>query len=169
MKNINHSHRILETFKDWSDYERQTVEDGFALMDLHRQIDMFSEIWGSRFNVSVKQIEILEILYSHPEMRLTPADLADMVHLTRSTMTGNLDTLQEKKFISRESHPKDRRMTVIRLTEEGIEFCKKIMPKRYSDILRVMKMFTPEEKIHLKKIYKKLLNLMREIATEATN
>ncbi len=169
MKNKKYINRILETFDDWSDMDKEIIADGFVLLDLHREIDMFTEILGSSYDISTKQIEILELLYSHPENQLTPAELADEVHLTRSTMTGNLDSLEKKGFISRESHPSDRRMTLIRMTEEGVKFCENTMPQRYSDILRVMKVLTPEEKNGMKEIYTKLLHLLKEIAMEESN
>lgn len=169
MKYENCLKKINETIEDCSEQHRQIITEGLALMDLHREIEMFAEIIGSRFDIPIKHMEILEILFSHPEKQLTPAELSDEVHLTRSTMTGNLDTLQTKGLITRESHPSDRRMTLIKITDKGIEFCKKAMPKRYSDILKVMKALTSEERNQMKGIYVKLLNVIKEIAMEGTD
>lgn len=160
---------ILETFGNYSEDNMKIITEGLVLMDLHREIEMFAEIIGSRFDIPVKHMEILETLFSHPERQLTPAELSDEVHLTRSTMTGNLDTLQTKGLILRESHPSDRRSTLIKITDKGIEFCQKIMPRRYSDIFKVMNSLTSEERNQMKEIYKKLLNVIKEIATEGTN
>jgi DNA-binding MarR family transcriptional regulator len=169
MKYDKYSKLINETLGDWPIEDREIITEGMALMDLHREIEMFTEIIGSRFDIPVKQLEILEILFSYTEKELTPAELADEVHLTRSTMTGNLDALQKKGFISRESHPSDRRSTLIKITNKGIEFCKKAMPKRYSDIYKVISSLTSEERNQLKEIYKKLLNVIKEIAMEGSN
>lgn len=169
MKYENYSKILEETLQDWPEEHRQIIAEGLSLMDLHRETEMFAEIIGSRFDIPIKQLEILEILFSHIEKELTPAELADEVHLTRSTMTGNLDALQKKGFITRESHPSDRRSTLIKITDIGIEFCKTAMPKRYSDILRVMRVISPDERNLMKEVYKKLLNVMKEIAMEGIN
>ncbi len=169
MKYEKYSKIIKDTLEDWPVENRETITDGLALMDLHREIEMFAEIIGSRFDIPIKQLEILEILFSYTEKELTPAELADEVHLTRSTMTGNLDALQKKGFITRESHPSDRRMTLIKITDKGIEFCKGAMPKRYADVFKVMSALSPDERNQMKDIYKKLLNLIKEIAMEGTN
>ena len=169
MKFDNYSKLITETFFEGPEKYKQIITEGLTLMDLHREIEMFAEIIGSRFDIPVKHMEILETLFLHPEMQLTPAELSDIVHLTRSTMTGNLDTLQGKGLITRESHPSDRRSTLIKITDKGIEFCKNAMPKRYSDILKVMIALTSEERYQMKEIYKKLLNVIKEIAMEETN
>jgi DNA-binding MarR family transcriptional regulator len=164
----NYSKIIKYTFEDCPAELMEIIIEGLTLMDLHREIEMFVEIIGSRFDVSKKQMEILEILFSNTEKKLTPAELADEVYLTRSTMTGNLDALQGKGLIERESHPSDRRSTLIKITDNGIEFCKKAMPKRYSDILKVTSSLTSDERNQMKKIYKKLLNVIKKIAMEGT-
>lgn len=169
MDTENHSKMILETLKDWSDKDKEIITEGMELLSLHREIEMFKEIQGSRYNLSIRQIEILERLFFHPEKQLTPAELADEVYLTRSTMTGNLDSLQQKGYVSRESHPRDRRMTLVKITDEGIEFCRKIMPEKYSEILKVMKSLTTEERNIMKTIYSKLLVLIKETALEVVN
>ena len=169
MKDQKYSSILIESLKSWPEEDKQIISEGIILMDLHREIEMFAEVIGSRLGLSARQMEILEILYNHPEKQLTPAQLADEVHLTRSTMTGNLDTLQDRGYISRGSHPNDRRMILINLTKEGAEFCKEIIPQRYSDILKVMKVMSSEERDHLKIIYTKLLNFTRKLATEDSN
>ena len=169
MKHENYSKIIKKTLEDWPEERREIIAEAMALMDIHREIDMFVEIIGSKFDIPIKQLEILEVLFSHTEKELTPAELADEVHLTRSTMTGNLDALQRRGFIIRESHPSDRRMTLIKITDKGIEFFKTVLPKRYSDVFKVSNALTPDERNQMKKIYKKLLNLLKEIAMEGTN
>ncbi len=166
MKDQRYTDIIIESLKAWPDEDKQTVREGLFLLDLHREIEMVTDIIGSKLGLHVRQIEILEILYNHPDRTLTPAQLADEVHLTRSTMTGNLDSLQKKGFIKRESHPIDRRMLLIKLTQEGIDFCKKTMPKRYAHILRVMKGMSDNERKNLSKIYSKLLGIIMELAEE---
>lgn len=168
MKDPIYPNMILDSLSTWPAEDKEIIRDGLTLLDLHREIDMLAEVIGSRRGLPVRQMEILEILFSHPEKQLTPAQLADEVHLTRSTMTGNLDNLQDKGFISRESHPSDRRMTLIKLTKEGIDFCNSIMPQRYSDILKVMKIISGEERNILKTIYTKLLRFTKELAMEET-
>jgi DNA-binding MarR family transcriptional regulator len=166
MKDQRYTDMIIDSLKAWPDKDKKIVREGLFLLDLHREIEMITDIIGSKLGLHVRQIEILEILYNHPDMRLTPAQLADEVHLTRSTMTGNLDSLQKKGFIKRESHPDDRRMLLITLTQEGIDFCKKTMPQRYEHVLRVMKGISGDERKNLREIYEKLLGIIREIAEE---
>jgi DNA-binding MarR family transcriptional regulator len=166
MKDQRYTDMIIESLKTWPDKDKKIIHEGLFLLDIHREIEMVADIVGSKLGLHVRQIEILEILYNHPDMQLTPAQLADEVHLTRSTMTGNLDSLQKKGFVKRESHPDDRRMLLITLTQKGIDFCKEAMPQRYTDILMVMKGMSDDERKSLREIYEKLLGIIRKLAEE---
>ncbi|MCA9600669.1 MAG: MarR family transcriptional regulator, partial [Myxococcales bacterium] len=49
----------------------------------------------------------------------TPSELARLLHLDRSTVTGIVNRLVQRKLIARETHPADRRRAVLRLTAIG--------------------------------------------------
>lgn len=51
----------------------------------------------------------------------TPATVASATHLTRSTMTGVLDRMERKGWLTRERSQSDRRKVVLRLTPAGRE------------------------------------------------
>ena len=169
MKDHKTINKILNSLEDWSDEDKNIMLEGRILMDYHREIEMHAETLDSRFGVPLTHIYILEILYCHPENQLTPAELADEIHMTRSTMTGNLDSMQHKGLIKRKSHPSDRRMTLITITEQGVEFLKKTIPVKFSDMLKVMKTLTPDERKTMVNVYRKLLTTIKEIAMEGIN
>lgn len=159
----------IKSIKGWPEKDKKIIYEGLVLMHLHREIDMYAEMRTSRFGLSVRQMEILDILFHNPGRQLTPADLADEAHLTRSTMTGNLDSLERKGFLSRKIHPKDRRMMLVNLTKEGLEFCNEKMPERYNEILEIIGSLSLNDRKHIKRIYIKLLTLLKEISVEETN
>ena len=49
----------------------------------------------------------------------TPGQVADLVKVSRTTMTGILDRLESDGLISRRIHPEDRRCFVLELTDAG--------------------------------------------------
>lgn len=60
------------------------------------------------------------VLQSLGQEDLRPiATIGQQLGFTPSTMTGLVDRLEEQGFLRRESHPKDRRATVLRLTRKG--------------------------------------------------
>jgi len=60
------------------------------------------------------------VLQSLGQENLRPiAAIGQQLGFTPSTMTGLVDRLEEQGFVKRESHPSDRRATVLRLTKKG--------------------------------------------------
>ncbi len=155
---------ILKFMENWPEADREKVREGLSLLRLHREIEMLSELYAARLGLSARQMETLEVLFHHLDRALTPAHLADRVHLTRSAMTSNLDSLQHKGYLRRASHPKDRRMILITLTQKGIDFCNKNLPKRYRDIQGVMGVLSPEERRQLKDFYDRIILFLKEMS-----
>ena len=50
---------------------------------------------------------------------LPPNQIADRMILTRATITGLVDSLERRGFVTREAHPSDRRMHLVQVTPEG--------------------------------------------------
>lgn len=50
---------------------------------------------------------------------ISAGELAAVLHVHPSTLTGVLSRLIDRKLISRTAHPDDRRRTVLRLTDQG--------------------------------------------------
>ena len=50
---------------------------------------------------------------------LPPNQIADRMILTRATITGLVDSLERRHFVTREPHPTDRRMHLVQITPEG--------------------------------------------------
>jgi DNA-binding MarR family transcriptional regulator len=159
---------IEQYLKGLPNVDPRIVLDGLSLMHLHHEVDMLTEILSSRWGINARQMETLQTLFHHPDRSLTPAQLAEEVHLTRSAMTSNLDSLERKGYIARGAHKGDRRMIAVTLTETGIEYCEEKLPDRYRDCSRVIGVLTDEEKDTLTKAYKKIADLLNEILKENT-
>lgn len=158
--------RIRHYLERLPDVDTEIVLEGLSLQHLHHEVDMLSEIFHSRLGLSARQIETLEALFHRPDRSLTPAQLADEIHLTRSAMTSNLDSLERKGYLSRAVYKGDRRMIAVTLTEKGLKYCEEIMPFRYHDISRVIGLLSPEERRTLYEAYNKIIEFVKEILKE---
>jgi DNA-binding MarR family transcriptional regulator len=157
---------IREYLKKFPDINAGLALEGFSLLSLHREVEMLAEEFSSVHGLSARQIETLEALFHSPERSLTPAQLAEEVHLTRSAMTSNLDSLERKGYLARAAHKDDRRMIRVSLTEEGISYCEDQLPLRYRDIVRVIGVLAKEERRILTGAYEKIIDSLREILKE---
>jgi DNA-binding MarR family transcriptional regulator len=50
---------------------------------------------------------------------LPPNQIAERMILTRATITGLVDSLERRDYVTREPHPSDRRMHLVQITPEG--------------------------------------------------
>ena len=165
-------HNMLEGIRHYlenmPDIDPKVVIDGLSLLRVHHELDLLSELVHSRLGFNARQMETLEALFHNPEKTLTPAQLTDVVHLTRSAMTSNLDSLERKGYIARAIHKEDRRMIAVTLTEKGIKFCEERLPIRYRDMIKIISLITPEEREALYSIYNKILGFLRQALKEDT-
>jgi DNA-binding MarR family transcriptional regulator len=69
-------------------------------------------------NVSAAGGLVLGVLRDRGPM--APSEIGDRLIVTRATVTGLVDSLERRGFVSRSGHPTDRRSVVIELTPAGL-------------------------------------------------
>jgi len=94
----------------------------------------------------------------HPR---TPAELADLSHVTRATMTGLIDTLERDGLVKREPDLTDRRMMSVTLTTKGQALLERILPKHFQRMAKLMQPLSEGER-------KTLVQLLTKILRQAT-
>ena len=163
-------HEIIERIRQYleklPDIDPQLVLEGLSLLHLHHEIELQVEILSTRMGFNGRQMETLEALFHHPDRSLTPAQLADEVHLTRSAMTSNLDSRERKGYLTRSAHKGDRRMVAVTLTEKGIRFCEERLPERYHDMANVIGILAPEDRHIVLKAYNRIAEFLKELLEE---
>jgi DNA-binding MarR family transcriptional regulator len=87
-------------------------------------------------------------------------ELADSCDCTRSTITGVVDTMEEHKLVTRENNPKDRRSTLVKLTEKGKKL-KNATPPIESMVNGCCPGINQEEIETLSELLQKLLNSLK--------
>ena len=116
--------------------------------------------------LSARRFEVMESLFHTPDHCLTPAELAEYVGQTRQAMTSTLDGLEKRKLVERTAHPKDRRMTLVRLTPEGTAYIKGVLVEHYAGGVKLVKYLDPEERKMMSRIHQKLVMGLRDLMKE---
>jgi DNA-binding MarR family transcriptional regulator len=117
----------------------------------------------ARYGVSQGRFTTLMALRRQPEGRATPAELAEHLAVTRATVTGLLDGLEEDGLLERSHRTDDRRSVSVTITKKGLALIEKILPDHYARIGALMKKLTRQEKKQLTV----LLGKVRESVAEA--
>lgn len=152
--------RIMEYVRSLDGIDPQVLQEGLEIARLHRQMEQVIENDMAGWGLTARQVEIMEYLYHGEEATMTPAELSDIVGLTRSAMTSALDSLENLGYTVRAPHPSDRRMIAITLTPAGRVFIAKRLPERYKKLYHVMDSLSKNERTVLIRVYRKVIELL---------
>ncbi len=150
---LEHSHGVT------SDVEQDRIRE---IIYLIRKIIQANEIYtkelNKKFQVSAPQLQSLLTLYENGPLPLS--HIAKLIMVKSSTVTGIIDRLEQKGFVSRVRDSKDRRVINIELTEEGKHLVENTPPPFQQKIVNGLKKFPEDEKKQIITALTKLTNLL---------
>jgi len=85
-------------------------------------------------------------------------ELARHLNCNASNMTGLIDRMEENNWVYREHSDEDRRIWLVKITEEGIELKKRLIPEHIDNIKERFSCLSEEELEDLKKLLGKLID-----------
>ena len=97
---------------------------------------VFESVSG-QFGLSQGRLLVLIVMNRTPLETLNPSFLAEKLSVTRATMTGLLDGLENKNLIERVADTRDRRRIGVRLTPEGKQVLEELLPNYYQNMARL--------------------------------
>lgn len=115
------------------------------------------ETFFSQFDLSIGRFTLMFLLEEAPN-GMMPSELAHKVGVTQATISGLINSLEKAQLVVRETHEKDGRAFVIKLTEKGHATVGSIAPDYYRRINKFWVQFQPEER-------KQLIGLMERMVT----
>jgi DNA-binding MarR family transcriptional regulator len=95
---------------------------------------------------------VLILLMREESTTSTPSILADKLGVTRATMTGLLDGLEQSGLVSRVFAKEDRRSIKIRLTGAGQAKLDVVMPDYYRRLRQCMQGLDEEKRVQLQQL-----------------
>lgn len=81
---------------------------------------------------------VLLALMTTPERRLEPRQIADRLQLSRPSVTGLLDTLQDRGFVVRRPHSDDRRRVLVEPTQQALRLLEDHLPDYFEEHARLL-------------------------------
>ena len=160
MQSENTAKRILEFASHLDGIDVEILRQGLEISRLHRQIEQRFEHDWAQWGLSAVQVRILMSLFHNDEGTMTPALLSEEAILTRSAMTGALDSLEKLGHLERRRHAEDRRKVAVCLTPSGRAFLREHLPSLYRKIHRLMSHLTQQERAFFQRAYRKMLDLL---------
>lgn len=126
--------RVRQTFKRLANEQSPANANAFEavtrLLDISEQLlDRFSAVYA-RYDLSRGRIRILiTLLGEQSDKGLQPTELAELCGISRATVTGVVDTLEQQGLVERAANDGDRRTVHVRLTPEGRQRIDAIFPE----------------------------------------
>jgi len=107
------------------------------------------EIQIRPFGLTESEFRVLATLFSQPEGCAHPSDLCAKTSLSPANMSRISDALVSRDLITRLSSVHDRRKMVLRITEQGEELVRRLLPPMYGPLLEIFKDFSEGEQLQL--------------------
>ncbi len=95
---------------------------------------------------------VLILLMREDSLTSTPSMLAEKAGVTRATMTGLIDGLEQNGLVERVYTKNDRRSVLIRLTDAGQAKLDAVMPDYYRRVRKCMQSLNDEKRTQLQQI-----------------
>ena len=95
---------------------------------------------------------VLILLMRETDLTSTPSVLAEKLGVSRATMTGLLDGLEQGGLVQRILVPEDRRSVKVRLTEAGQARLDAVMPDYYTRLRQCMQGLSEQQRNDLQMI-----------------
>lgn len=120
----------------------------FLLTRAHQTVFQYLKAKLAQFDVTPVQYGILKCLWS--ENSQTPKQIAEVLGLDSSTITGIIDRMENKKLVIRTANQDDRRTLKIVITDRGLEL-RQPVERAVDEVNKYMlEIFTDEEQKQLK-------------------
>ncbi|MDF2597151.1 MAG: winged helix DNA-binding protein [Clostridia bacterium] len=104
----------------------------------------FPEEW-IELDMKFSKFELFTMLFLDKRKEITMTELVEYINSPMSTATGIVDRLVKSGYVSRERSDTDRRIVILRLTEQGLQLIKKLKDMISGYLNVVLEDLTEEE------------------------
>jgi DNA-binding MarR family transcriptional regulator len=119
---------------------------------------IFTEM--GRAGTTPARARLLMTLQCHGASKM--ADLSAHLDVTPRSVTKLVDGLEAEGLLVREAHPDDRRITMIRITPNGMHVCKESALANHAAVAALYEKLPESDRKQLARILKKMIDLLHE-------
>jgi MarR family transcriptional repressor of emrRAB len=119
------------------------------LLHMGREMSATLEQKIRPFGLAEAEFRVLTTLFSQPEGVAHPGDLCSRAAQSPANMSRICDALVGRDLITRVLSAHDRRRMVLRITEQGEELVRQLLPKMFESLRGMLAEFSEAEQGHL--------------------
>lgn len=136
-----------------------------CILECLKLMDTLYEEYAKSFGLTEVSMSVLEVLFDHSE-GCTQKFITEELRCTKQNLYKIIKSFYEKGYISMEEIPENRSLKRVKLTEEGIEFAKKVIEPYWSETIRAFQTI-PEQERNI--MINGLVKFKKEILTSYQN
>lgn len=139
----------------------QDLNEGAALIRAAaRKLALLVEAAGAPAKLSPPEIEILQEIFDRGPMDV--GDLRGRLAAPKQSLARNLNQLEARTLVKRETDPRDRRRRLVSLTAEGLAFASEATERRRTVLRQAFAGSGPEAVAGARRVLSELLRLRGE-------
>ncbi|WP_435549199.1 MarR family winged helix-turn-helix transcriptional regulator [Desulfobacterium sp. N47] len=120
--------------------------------------ELYAKEINKKYNTSAAQVNCLLALKEYGP--LPPSQIAKIIMVNSSTVTGIIDRLEQKGLVERQRISQDRRIITVQLTESGKTLAENAPSPIQQKIIDGLKRLTPQEIEHIVNGLNMLTNML---------
>lgn len=132
------------------------IEDNYLLIRMYRMVSQMNRKTShiaAQYGLTLSQFGVLEALYHVGD--LTVGEVKNKILSSDGTIPVVVKNLEKQGFLFRKQDPKDRRKSILSLTEQGRDVIAKAYPENEKMIQDALSVWTRDEKRQLLKLLQK--------------
>jgi DNA-binding MarR family transcriptional regulator len=137
--------RLTERYGDMG-LDPASMESYLLLMSLVGEMREISDANLAKFGLAEGRCTVLVLLLEAQPEPLSHSQLAELLGVTKGSITGLVDGLEQDGYVKREDRGDDRRLRLISLTPAGLELVDKVLPGKFRNIAALMGALSQEER-----------------------
>jgi DNA-binding MarR family transcriptional regulator len=139
----------------------QDLNEGAAVIRAAaRRLAQLVESAATSANLSGPELEILQEIFDRGQLDV--GDLRARLAAPKQSLARNLNQLEERKLVKRDTDPRDRRRRLVTLTEEGTTFTREATEKRRAALRQAFLLAGPDAVNGTRRVLSELLRARGE-------
>jgi DNA-binding MarR family transcriptional regulator len=131
------------------DLDAGGMEAYLLLVSLAKELFEIGTANLAKYGLGEGRCSVLVLLLESQPEPLSHSQLADLLGVTKGSITGLVDGLEHDGYVRREDRDEDRRLRLISLTPAGLEVVERALPEKFRNVAGLMSRLTPAERTTL--------------------
>lgn len=148
--------RMRESSGQYLNFDLRVSEATTNLLYTYDVLHQMASRYMAEYGLSKSTINVLVLLHNGPAEGMQLHDLGALLLVSRANITGLMDHLEEKDYVTRVVDIHDRRARLARITKKGESLLDKFMPIHHANMNLLMRDMSDEEKETLVSLLKKM-------------